>query len=326
MWSRLTSRVSDEHINALLARVGELLLSTDTKAVNFEGKGFFTGEEDNNFDVLRLIHLDVWPEISDSVGFDDPVIDHAILLIKQPGGAGTRLHQDSAYWVGREDSPTVFSVWIALEDVSPEKGGLLLSAPNQVGVSDMSTFNSGSTLEHEQVDDPEGGFPLLITAPVASQLAETMEQVNLGKGEAVAFDSYEPHMSGPNLTKTPRLAMKIAYADGLPIVEDANSKSSPAPALSGLFFAQTHQFCLFVLRSSPYPVGTFRRTEGAGGHQDVSLVFCEPFVVVGIVIAWTPGNGMRAVFIEERAAFAFIALPWHSPMGARLCEDDGVAS
>lgn len=28
------------------------------------------------------------------------------------------------------------------------------------------------------------------------------------------LDSFEPHMSGPNTTPTPRLAMKIAYAEG----------------------------------------------------------------------------------------------------------------
>ena len=215
MWCRLSSRISDQNIGTLLERTGELRETTDSKAVDFKGKDFFTGQKDNNFDLLRLIHLDLWPEISASSGFVDPVIDHAIMLIKPPGGAGTGLHQDSAYWFGREESTTVFSVWIALEDISAEKGGLLLSAPNEVGASEMSVFNTGLTLEHEKVDDPSGGFPILIKAPIASRVTESMEQVSLCKGEAVAFDSYEPHMSGPNLTNTPRLAMKIAYAEGV---------------------------------------------------------------------------------------------------------------
>lgn len=216
MWSKLESRVSDEHIDALLRRTGEFVTTSDTKAVDFSGKDFFAGPmpQDNNFDLLRLIHLDIWPEISDIVGFDVPVIEHANLMIKNVGGAATRMHQDSAYWAGREIAASIFSVWIALEDMSAEKGGLKLSAPNQVGVSEMSTFNTGSTLEHERIDDPAGGFPILLTAPIASELAETMELVDLAKGEAVAFDSYEPHMSGPNTTQAPRLAMKIAYAEG----------------------------------------------------------------------------------------------------------------
>ena len=41
-----------------------------------------------------------------------------------------------------------------------------------------------------------------------------MGLVDLAKGEAVAFDSFEPHMSGSNVTLNPRLAMKIAYAEG----------------------------------------------------------------------------------------------------------------
>ena len=36
----------------------------------------------------------------------------------------------------------------------------------------------------------------------------------MAKGEAIAFDSFEPHMTGANTTRTPRLAMKIAYAEG----------------------------------------------------------------------------------------------------------------
>ena len=41
-----------------------------------------------------------------------------------------------------------------------------------------------------------------------------MKFISMAKGEAVAFDSFEPHMSGPNVTPTPRLAMKVAYAEG----------------------------------------------------------------------------------------------------------------
>ena len=180
------------------------------------GKDFFVSElpEGNNFDLLRLLHLEIWPEISSKVAFDVPVIDHASLLIKGAGAAKTALHQDRPYWVGREASPTIFSVWIALEDMSKKRGGLMLSRDNQVGVSEMSSFNTGSILEHEENAEPAGGFPISITNRIASRMAESMQFVRMEKGDAVAFDSFEPHMSGPNTTPTPRLAMKIAYAEG----------------------------------------------------------------------------------------------------------------
>ena len=48
--------------------------------------------EDDNIDLLRLFHLEIWPEISNVVAFDFPVIDHASLLIKGAGAAGTAIH------------------------------------------------------------------------------------------------------------------------------------------------------------------------------------------------------------------------------------------
>ena len=217
MWCRLTSRISDENIDALLGRAGVLVSSSDNQeSVHWDGKDFFVSKlpEDNNFDLLRLFHLEIWPEISDLVAFDVPVIDHASLLIKGAGAAGTALHQDRAYWVGRDPSPTIFSVWIALEDMSEESGGLMLSRQNQVGVREMSSFNTGSILEHEEGAALEGEFPITIPDRIASRLAGSMGLVDLATGEAVAFDSFEPHMSGPNVTLNPRLAMKIAYAEG----------------------------------------------------------------------------------------------------------------
>ena len=217
MWCRLASRVSPQNIDALLGRADAIVSSSGSKeSLHWVGKDFFVSElpEDNNFDLLRLLHLEIWPEISSMVAFDIPVIDHASLLIKGVGAAETALHQDRPYWLRKEASPTVFSVWIALEDMSKERGGLMLSRENQVGVSEMSSFNTGSMLEHEQGTELEGGFPITVAGQLASRMADSMQFVRMEKGDAVAFDSFEPHMSGPNTTPTPRLAMKIAYAEG----------------------------------------------------------------------------------------------------------------
>lgn len=217
MWCRLTSRISDENVDALLGRAGALVSSSDNnESVRWRGKEFFEDglRAHSNFDLLRLFHREIWSEISSTVVFDVPVIDHASLLIKGAGAARTALHQDRPYWVGRDALPSIFSVWIALEEMSEEKGGLMVSLENEVGVSEMSSFNSGSILEHEEGVEPEGGFPISIPDRTASRMVESMGFVGLVKGEAIAFDSFEPHMSGPNTTPTPRLAMKIAYAEG----------------------------------------------------------------------------------------------------------------
>lgn len=221
MWSKLQPRVSDERIQTLLGRADQrrhgATTGSNAKGAMRWAKDFFSGEntDDNNLDILREIHLDIWPEISASAGFSEAIVDHASLLFKDPGGVATGLHQDSAYWTGREASPSIFSVWIALEDMSKARGALMLCTPNEVRSSELSSFNTGTTLDHEMISDESdsGGFPLLINGALASQLKEFMEVIDLKKGESVAFDSFEPHMSAPNMTNTPRRAMKIAYAD-----------------------------------------------------------------------------------------------------------------
>jgi len=201
----------------VLGRADAIVSSSDDKeSVHWVGKDFFVTKppEGNNFDLLRLIHLQIWPEISNIVAFDVPVIDHASLLIKGAGAAGTAMHQDRPYWIRKESSPSIFSVWIALEDMSKERGGLMLSRESQIEVGEMSSFNTGSILEHEDLEEPAGGLPISITDQISSRMMESMGFVDMAKGEAIAFDSFEPHMSGPNTTPTPRPAMKIAYAEG----------------------------------------------------------------------------------------------------------------
>ena len=93
MWCKLASRVAEEHVDALLARADAVVSSSDHKeTLNWDGKDFFVGElpEHDNFDLLRLFHLQIWPEISNVVAFDLPVVDHASLLVKggRRGGNG----------------------------------------------------------------------------------------------------------------------------------------------------------------------------------------------------------------------------------------------
>ena len=181
MWCRLPFRISTSTIDSLLERADDLISAAQQdNSVTF-GKDFFGSidSENNNLDLLQ------------------------------------QLHQDRAYWVGRDPTPTIFSVWIALEDLTEEKGGLILSPDNQVSVSGMSAFNTGSVLEHAEDYKQASGFPITIPTAAAAEMKQSMEFISLAKGEALAFDSFEAHTTGPNQTSTPRLAMKIAYSDGV---------------------------------------------------------------------------------------------------------------
>ena len=217
MWSRLPTRISNSAIDAVVKRADDLIAAAQQDTSITFGKDFFgpVDSENNNLDLLRQLHQELWPGIAGNVNLQVPVVDHTVLLIKGSGAAGTALHQDRAYWVGRDPKPTIFSVWIALEDLTEEKGGLVLSPNNEVTVSGMSDFNTGAIFEHDEDYSDPSRFPLTIPPVAAAEMKQSMEFISLAKGEALAFDSFEAHTTGPNQTSTPRLAMKIAYSDGV---------------------------------------------------------------------------------------------------------------
>ena len=214
MWCKLPKRVSEEHVDALVTRImkNECISRKD----GLFNKKFFSNytPAQSNLDLLKLIHSDVWPQLSYGSTFELPVIDHATLLIKKRNSVATGLHQDRVYWINKEQTATLFSVWIALEDMTYENGGIMLSEGTRREIVDMNQFNTGLLHEHTNVKTSLGEFPLVMANPLASRLKQSIRCVELKKGEAIAFDSFEPHMSGKNIQSSPRLAMKITYCEG----------------------------------------------------------------------------------------------------------------
>jgi ectoine hydroxylase-related dioxygenase (phytanoyl-CoA dioxygenase family) len=228
MWSMLRSQISDKNIDALMLRAETIVTAPNSPEFVAAGKTFFKPRavEDNNLDLLKQIHSDVWPEISQRMNFDEPVIDHSYLLFKSAGGVETKMHQDRVYWERKEAQPSIISVWIALEDLSVEKGGLLLSRENEVTSKQWSSFNTGAILSHEEpVLSSSSSFSLVISEAIAHKLRPSMEFIPLRKGEGLVFDSFEPHMSGANQTEAPRLVIKLAYAE-------AQQRRSPSILIS----------------------------------------------------------------------------------------------
>ena len=215
MWAISEDILSDELINEILDRADYLISSNDLEKHVFVDKDFFSnnGDEPRNLDIFNNIHKAVWSKISESFPYHEPVIDHAVLLFKKPGGVETEWHQDRAYWATRDENASIFSVWIALEDITEERGALNLIKSNEVSMSEIGNFNNGKLIDHELIEDKKGGFPLLIEGGLIPKIESDKEVVNLKCGSAVLFDSFEPHMSRENSSNTPRLAMKIAYSE-----------------------------------------------------------------------------------------------------------------
>lgn len=75
MWCRLKSRVPAETVDNLLGRAGSVVSSSGSKeSLHWVGKDFFGGSalEPDKLDLLRLFHLEIWPEISSTLAFENP--------------------------------------------------------------------------------------------------------------------------------------------------------------------------------------------------------------------------------------------------------------
>jgi len=127
------------------------------------------------------------------------------MVMNKPAGKGTDLpwHQDGGDWWGLDRDPLVF-VWIALDDVSAENGGLeVLEGSHRMGL----ITPRGHTVQWNQMNlIREGGeeeekykFPHVT--------------LQMKKGEAVLCHNWIVHRSGVNKTMNPRRAFSVNYID-----------------------------------------------------------------------------------------------------------------
>ena len=72
----------------------------------------------------------------------------------------------------------------------------MFSEETRVALDDMNRFNSGSLYEHIEVKTAPGRFPLVTADPIATRLKQSIHCLELKRGEAIALDSFEPHVSG----------------------------------------------------------------------------------------------------------------------------------
>lgn len=128
-------------------------------------------------------------------------------------------HQDSSYldYVGCGHYPPNLGVWVALDDVTPERGPLRVLPFSQVDARKVVKHDLDKPWDSAEVVDfgnPEG---VLITVPA---------------GSIVVTDGALPHASDTNRTDTPRRAFLIQYSRQ-PVVKDGKPVQMAIPFLRG---------------------------------------------------------------------------------------------
>jgi phytanoyl-CoA hydroxylase len=122
--------------------------------------------------------------------------------VKTGGGAGSfHLHQDNQY--SQFDGPGI-GVWIALQEMSPENGCLIV-APRSHQSGTLGWIINPDGDQHRTVEaDPGHVLP-----------------VRMNPGDAVAFNRLTVHGSGPNTTGEPRVAYAVQFhRDDVNLIRD----------------------------------------------------------------------------------------------------------
>lgn len=138
------------------------------------------------------------------LGVDEVLLMEDNIVTKLPDAKAVPWHQDYSYWPLGE--PSAVTIWIALDDITPENGGMQISPGTQdEGERLPVRFMDGSSfMEEERPDvaavpnDPGAlGFPV--------------HHYNLKAGQCGIHDALVWHGSTPNLGANLRCALVLRY-------------------------------------------------------------------------------------------------------------------
>jgi len=210
MWKLISPCINSEDIDKLRKKVQPLHHKSEQRSFTSGGKKFFRTID--GLLTLRLLLNGLKDEIN--AFYEDAFIDHAFLLLKSPGGNPTPPHQDFIFWQSKElgANPKGFiTFWLALQDIDLFNGALMLNPSERT--EQISNLNNGTenlfSHDHSWSNNGEEFNRVCLNEDAISKL----QPMPLRIGEWVAFDAYSLHASTQNLSKDPRLSLKIVVCE-----------------------------------------------------------------------------------------------------------------
>lgn len=141
------------------------------------------------------------------LGADEVVLMEDGAVIKKPVvGGKLAWHQDYAYWPLAE--PNAVTCWIALDDVSPENGGMQVAAKShKLGEKLPVEFGDGSSFMHD-------ARPGIGEVRPPEEAGLDVVGYTLKAGECAFHHALLWHASGPNTSQNPRRGFIPRYVAG----------------------------------------------------------------------------------------------------------------
>jgi ectoine hydroxylase-related dioxygenase (phytanoyl-CoA dioxygenase family) len=151
---------------------------------------------DTHAEMARLVRDERLGEIAGSLaGVDRIRVWHDQALIKQPFGNATSFHLDDPFW--SFSSRQAISVWIALDDATPENGCLwYLPGTQTTARFELTPIGQNFGALFDQYPEWRELEPVAVPARA---------------GDAVFHNGLIAHAAGVNLTPRPRRAMTVAF-------------------------------------------------------------------------------------------------------------------
>ncbi|MGH2341306.1 phytanoyl-CoA dioxygenase family protein [Segnochrobactraceae bacterium EtOH-i3] len=136
--------------------------------------------------------------VAEGLGLVDADLVQSMLILKPPAiGGAVDMHQDATFL--HTEPVSVIGFWLALEDATPDNGGLVAIPGGHRGGLKARHHYAGADLVTTRLDDtPFAGDPVPLLAP---------------EGTLVVLHGLLPHGSGPNLSPRPRAAFALHAVD-----------------------------------------------------------------------------------------------------------------
>ena len=211
MWTKFR-KIDDEYIRILKCLENDILslnLKFEKRHFNKNGKFFFKNFKGMFY--LKKLLSNLKKDFLDH--YEYPIIDHAFLLIKSPGGNKTVPHQDYFYWSQKESKklPTsMITFWLSINDINFNNGELCLKKDDYTNsLSEFNTHKDELHIHNLVGKSHNKTFQAKITPTQFKKLVPISTQ----KGEWVIFDAYNIHSSTDNLSDQHRIAIKIVIGE-----------------------------------------------------------------------------------------------------------------
>ncbi len=205
MWKYIDTKNKNNYLIKKLA-IDILKYDSEIQARHFNEKGKKYFSSLKGIFYLRFLLSSIQDELFEY--YQDPIIDHAYLLTKSPGGNKTPPHQDFVFWEKKEKTllpESMITFWFALCDINESNGSLkLIKKEETYCIKELNKGNE-EKLTHKKLKI-NNSFNFFSEDSKKNGL---LESCHILKGNCIAFDAYSLHSSNDNTSNSHRLSLKI---------------------------------------------------------------------------------------------------------------------